>query len=76
MSEGIKENIESFGKKFIVYGDGIGDRLGYADSFGECKKMHREWLEKSNHENKDNYAGLACDGGYLKEGMAFPTFYE
>ena len=76
MSEGTEENKQQFGKKYIVYGDGLGDRLGYADSFGECKKMQAEWLEKTNHPDKDHYAGLACDGGYLNQGMAFPAFYE
>ena len=75
MSEGTEENKQQIGKKYIVYGDGLGDRLGYADTFGECKKLQTEWLEKTNHPNKESYAGLSCEGEWLREGMAFPAFY-
>lgn len=68
--------METKEKKYTVYGDGLGDRLGYADNFKECKDLHKEWLERTNHPDKDLYAGLGCDGGYLKNGMAFPAFYK
>jgi hypothetical protein len=61
--------------KYTVYGEGIGHQLGEANSFGECKKIHRKWLEEINHPEKDAYAGLCCESDYLKEGMAFAAFY-
>lgn len=75
MNEELESNLIEVGYKYIVYGDGLGDRIGYANNFGECRKIHKEWLEKTNHPQKDSYAGLACDGGYLRSGMAFPAFY-
>lgn len=71
----IQNNIEQFGHKYIVYGDGLSYSIGYADTFGECRALHRQWLERTNHPKKELYAGLACDGHYLKNGMAFPAFY-
>ncbi len=69
------ENIAAHGKPYIVYGEGVGHRLGYAENFGECKRMHQQWLKETNHPNHHNYAGLSCEAGYLTAGMAFPTFY-
>lgn len=74
-NEEIRANIEEHGFRYIVYGDGLGHKLGYANTFSECKALHREWLEEVNHPQKELYAGLNCEGGWLMSGSAFPAFY-
>lgn len=61
--------------KYQVYGGGVDETLGHANNFAECKALHQEWLERTNHLKKEWYAGLALDGGWLQGGMAFPAFY-
>lgn len=59
---------------YTVYNDNY-QIIGHADSFGDCKKIHKEWLEGTNHPRKEYYAGLDCSGGSLESGMAYPEFY-
>lgn len=75
MSEGIQDNLDQHGKRYVVCGDGLSHTLGYADSFGECKDMHKKWLAETQHKDQDIYAGLSCEGEYLSQGIALPAFY-
>lgn len=72
----IADNVRTNGHKYIVYGNDLGHVLGYANSFGECKELHKKWLQEKNDPRLESYAGLHCSGDYLKEGIAFPAFYE
>lgn len=62
--------------RFTVYGGSIDEVLGYADNYGECKAIHKKWLEETNHSDKKRYAGLDLAHGYLSGGMALPAFYR
>lgn len=50
--------------------------IGEAESIGECKRIHKKWLEDTNHPDKAQYAGLNTEDNLLLTGHAYPVFYD